>query len=57
VSNSALLVPRSFPHFSTIAEETFVEHRSLLPAITGEHYQGGHWLGTFALTTGAGLAN
>jgi hypothetical protein len=30
VSNSALLVPRSFPHFSTIAEGMFVEHRSLL---------------------------
>ena len=28
-----------------------------LPAVTGEHYEGGHWLGTFAvyLTTGAGL--
>ncbi|MCX7052592.1 MAG: DUF2891 domain-containing protein [Proteobacteria bacterium] len=28
-----------------------------LPAVTGEHYEGGHWLGTFAvyLTTRAGL--
>ncbi|HET7202020.1 MAG TPA: DUF2891 domain-containing protein [Steroidobacteraceae bacterium] len=28
-----------------------------LPAVTGEHYEGGHWLGTFAvyLTTAAGL--
>jgi hypothetical protein len=28
-----------------------------LPAVTGEHYEGGHWLGTFAvyLTTHAGL--
>jgi hypothetical protein len=28
-----------------------------LPAVTGEHYEGGHWLGTFAvyLETGAGL--
>jgi hypothetical protein len=27
-----------------------------LPAVTGEHYEGGHWLGTFAvyLLTGAG---
>ncbi len=36
------------------------QHRdAALPAITGEHYEGGHWLGTFAvyLTTGAGLAN
>jgi hypothetical protein len=29
-----------------------------LPAVTGEHYEGGHWLGTFAvyLTSGAGRA-
>ena len=29
-----------------------------LPAVTGEHYEGGHWLGTFAvyLTSGAGGA-
>ena len=29
-----------------------------LPAVTGEHYEGGHWLGTFAvyLATGAGRA-
>ncbi len=29
-----------------------------LPAVTGEHYEGGHWLGTFAvyLTSEAGLA-
>lgn len=33
-------------------------HRQLaLPAVTGAHYEGGHWLGTFAvyLTSGAGL--
>ncbi len=33
-------------------------HReAALPAVTGEHYEGGHWLGTFAvyLVTGAGL--
>jgi hypothetical protein len=33
-------------------------HReSALPAVTGEHYEGGHWLGTFAvyLTSQAGL--
>jgi hypothetical protein len=32
-------------------------HRdTALPAVTGEHYEGGHWLGTFAvyLATGAG---
>jgi hypothetical protein len=34
-----------------------VRHReAALPAVTGEHYEGGHWLGTFAvyLTSGAG---
>jgi len=33
-------------------------HRNAaLPEVTGEHYEGGHWLGTFAvyLTSGAGL--
>jgi hypothetical protein len=33
-----------------------VAHRdAALPAVTGEHYEGGHWLGTFAvyLTTAA----
>ena len=33
-------------------------HReAALPAVTGEHYEGGHWLGTFAvyLTSGAAL--
>ena len=30
--------------------------QAALPAVTGEHYEGGHWLGTFAvyLTSGAG---
>jgi hypothetical protein len=35
------------------------QHRdAALPAVTGEHYEGGHWLGTFAvyLTSGAGLS-
>ncbi|MEZ5499444.1 MAG: DUF2891 domain-containing protein [Steroidobacteraceae bacterium] len=29
---------------------SFAAHReTALPAVTGEHYEGGHWLGTFAL--------
>jgi hypothetical protein len=35
-----------------------LRHRkAALPAVTGEHYEGGHWLGTFAvyLTSGAGI--
>jgi hypothetical protein len=38
--------------------QTAARHREVaLPAVTGEHYEGGHWLGTFAvyLTSGAGL--
>ena len=36
-----------------------VHAQASLPAVTGEHYEGGHWLGTFAVyvTTGAGLAH
>ena len=37
---------------------TAARHREVaLPAVTGEHYEGGHWLGTFAvyLTSAAGL--
>jgi hypothetical protein len=37
---------------------TAQKHReAALPAVTGEHYEGGHWLATFAvyLTSGAGL--
>jgi hypothetical protein len=36
-----------------------MQHReAALPAVTGEHYEGGHWLGTFAvyLTSDAGIA-
>jgi hypothetical protein len=34
-----------------------LHRQSALPAVTGAHYEGGHWLGAFAvyLTTGAGL--
>jgi hypothetical protein len=38
--------------------ETSRQHReAALPEVTGEHYEGGHWLGTFAvyLTSEAGL--
>jgi hypothetical protein len=37
---------------------TAAAHRAAgLRAVTGEHYEGGHWLGTFAvyLVTGRGL--
>jgi hypothetical protein len=41
-----------------VLEETAEKHRNeALPNITGEHYEGGHWLGTFAvyLESNAGL--
>ncbi len=40
-------------------EEAAQQHRAVgLDAVTGEHYEGGHWLGTFAvyLTTRRGLS-
>jgi hypothetical protein len=45
--------PRRF-HLSAVAEE---HRRAGLAAITGEHYEGGHWLGSFAvyLTTQRGI--
>jgi hypothetical protein len=39
-------------------EDAAKRHRdAALPQVTGEHYEGGHWLGTFAvyLVTGSGL--
>jgi hypothetical protein len=45
---------RRIPVLGAIA----AQHRdAALPAVTGEHYEGGHWLGTFAvyLTSAAGL--
>jgi hypothetical protein len=42
-----------------VLEATAAKHRAAaLPEVTGEHYEGGHWLGTFAvyLVTDAGQA-
>lgn len=47
---------RRIPLLGAIA----LQHReAALPAVTGEHYEGGHWLGTFAvyLTSDAGIAH
>src|SRR6267143_337083 len=45
--------PRRF-HLSSVAE---AHRRAGLAAVTGEHYEGGHWLGSFAvyLTTQRGI--
>jgi hypothetical protein len=41
-----------------LAAAATAHREAALPAVTGEHYEGGHWLGTFALylTSGAGRA-
>jgi hypothetical protein len=48
------------PHDARVAALLATAQRhadAALPAVTGEHYEGGHWLGTFAvyLTSEAGL--
>jgi len=43
---------------ATALRDLAIRHReAALPAVTGEHYEGGHWLGTFAvyLTSEAGI--
>jgi len=42
-----------------LLETAALHKRSGLAAVTGEHYEGGHWLGSFAtyLQTGRGLGN
>ena len=44
---------------SSLLAAARVHAQASLPAVTGENYEGGHWLGTFAvyLTTGAGLTH
>jgi hypothetical protein len=42
---------------ASLAATAAAHAAAALPEVTGEHYEGGHWLGTFAvyLTSGAGL--
>jgi len=42
---------------ASLSASAWRHREAALPAVTGEHYEGGHWLGTYAvyLTTGAGL--
>jgi hypothetical protein len=48
---------RRLPALRAASPGTAAHRQAALPAVTGEHYEGGHWLGTFAvyLVTGAGL--
>jgi len=50
------LPPRD-PRIAALLDTAAKHAETALPAVTGEHYEGGHWLGTFAvyLTTQAGL--
>jgi hypothetical protein len=50
-------LPRGDPRAGALAAAAAAHAAAALPAVTGEHYEGGHWLGTFAvyLVTGRGL--
>jgi hypothetical protein len=50
-------LPKGDPRVSSLRATAEVHRASGLNAITGKHYEGGHWLGTFAvyLVTGRGL--
>jgi hypothetical protein len=49
-------LPASDRRFLALRAAARAHREAALPAVTGEHYEGGHWLGTFAvyLVTGAG---
>lgn len=53
----AASLPRSDPRIAGLQSAAGAHRRAALPAVTGDHYEGGHWLGTFAtyLTTGGGF--
>jgi Protein of unknown function (DUF2891) len=50
-------LPSNDRRVATLLEAATRHREAALPAVTGEHYEGGHWLGTFAvyLTSRAGL--
>lgn len=50
-------LPRNDRRISSIMETAAAHRRAGLAAVTGEHYEGGHWLGSFAtyLVTRRGL--
>ena len=50
-------LPRGDRRIAALEAAATAHASAALPAVTGEHYEGGHWLGTFAvyLTSGAGL--
>jgi hypothetical protein len=50
-------LPAHDPRIPALLAAAASHAQAALPAVTGEHYEGGHWLGTFAvyLTSKAGL--
>ena len=52
-------LPRSDKRIGALVAAADAHAAAALPAVTGEHYEGGHWLGTFAvyLTSRAGIAS
>jgi hypothetical protein len=50
-------LPKGDRRISALLASAAQHRNAALPAVTGEHYEGGHWLGTFAvyLTSAAGL--
>lgn len=52
----AAALPAQDPRIPALLEAAARHREASLPAVTGQYYEGGHWLGTFAvyLTSGAG---
>ena len=50
-------LPANDPRLAALRAAAAQHAAAALPAVTGEHYEGGHWLGTYAvyLTSAAGL--
>ena len=42
-------LPAADKRRSSLAAAADIHATSALPAVTGEHYEGGHWLGSFAV--------
>ena len=42
-------LPSGDPRIPALAAAARAHRESGLGAVTGEHYEGGHWLGTFAI--------
>jgi hypothetical protein len=53
----AQALPAKDPRTAALRNAAAAHRAAALPEVTGEHYEGGHWLGTFAvyLTTRAGF--